>query len=321
MALRPAVFLDRDGTLNVQTIRDGKPYAADRLEDFRLFDGVPEACRALKAAGFLLVVVTNQPEVGRGTVSEATVDAIHARLRELVPEIDRVEACYDAGRGEGSLRRKPGPGMVLDAAKALGIDLTRSWMVGDRWRDVECGKRAGVKTVFIDFQYSEKFTAAPDYTVDTFREAASLIIGMAGGAGPGVYSPCPISNSDLNSGLRKPMKSLNDLKIQLYADGADKAGILDLYSKPYIKGLTTNPSLMKKAGIKDYEAFARDILKTVTAKPISLEVFTEDFTDMKRQALKISAMAKNVYTKIPITNSRGESSLPLVRELVIGIFV
>jgi len=111
------------------------------------------------------------------------------------------------------------------------------------------------------------------------------------------------------------MKSLNDLTIQLYADGADKAGILDLYSKPYIKGLTTNPSLMKKAGIKDYEEFAKDILKTVTAKPISLEVFTDDFTDMRRQALKISALGKNVYTKIPITNSRGESSLPLVKEL------
>jgi transaldolase len=111
------------------------------------------------------------------------------------------------------------------------------------------------------------------------------------------------------------MKSLNDLKIQLYADGADKAGILDLYAKPYIKGLTTNPSLMKKAGIKDYEAFAKDILQTVVAKPISLEVFTDDFTDMKRQALKISALGKNVYTKIPITNSRGESSLPLIKDL------
>jgi len=111
------------------------------------------------------------------------------------------------------------------------------------------------------------------------------------------------------------MKSLNDLKIQLYADGADKAGIIELYAKPYIKGLTTNPSLMKKAGIHDYEAFAKDILQTVTAKPISLEVFTDEFVEMKRQALKISALGKNVYTKIPITNSRGESSLPLIKEL------
>ena len=111
------------------------------------------------------------------------------------------------------------------------------------------------------------------------------------------------------------MKSLADLKIQLYADGADKAGILDLYAKPYIKGLTTNPSLMRKAGIKDYEAFAKDILQTVTAKPISLEVFTDDIVDMKRQALKITAWAPNVYTKIPITNSKGESCLPLIKEL------
>jgi len=111
------------------------------------------------------------------------------------------------------------------------------------------------------------------------------------------------------------MRSLNDLKIQIYADGADKAGILELYAKPYIKGLTTNPSLMKKAGIKNYEAFARDILQTVTAKPISLEVFSDEFSEMKRQGLKIAAWGKNVYVKIPITNSRGESSIPLIREL------
>jgi transaldolase len=111
------------------------------------------------------------------------------------------------------------------------------------------------------------------------------------------------------------MKSLADLKIQIYADGADKAGILDLYAKPYIKGLTTNPTLMKKAGIKDYEAFAKDILQTVTAKPISLEVFTDDIADMKRQAAKINSWARNVYVKIPITNSKGESTLALIKEL------
>jgi transaldolase len=111
------------------------------------------------------------------------------------------------------------------------------------------------------------------------------------------------------------MKSLNDLKIQIYADGADKAGILELYAKPYIKGLTTNPTLMNKAGIKDYEAFSKDILKTVTAKPISLEVFTDDLVDMKRQALKIASWGSNVYVKIPITNSVGLSCIPLVKEL------
>jgi transaldolase len=110
-------------------------------------------------------------------------------------------------------------------------------------------------------------------------------------------------------------KSLTDLKVQIYADGADKAGILDLYAKPYIKGLTTNPTLMKKVGIKDYEAFARDILQTVTSKPISLEVFSDEFPEMKRQGLKIASWGQNVYVKIPITNSRGESSIPLIRDL------
>jgi len=111
------------------------------------------------------------------------------------------------------------------------------------------------------------------------------------------------------------MITLNNLKVQIYADGADKAGILDLYGKPYIKGLTTNPTLMKKAGIKDYEAFAKDILQTVTQKPLSFEVFSDDFSEMKRQAAKIASWGKNVYVKIPITNSVGQPSIPLIAEL------
>jgi D-glycero-D-manno-heptose 1,7-bisphosphate phosphatase len=179
MALRPAVFLDRDGTLNVQIIRDGKPFPPDKAADFRLYDGVPVGCRALKAAGFALVVATNQPDVGRGTVPQSVVEAMHAQLLRDVPEIDRIEVCFDPGRGEISRRRKPEPGMLLDAAQALGIDMARSWMVGDRWRDVDCGKRAGVKTVFIDFGYSEEFSSLPDYTVRTFPEAVAVILGAS----------------------------------------------------------------------------------------------------------------------------------------------
>lgn len=111
------------------------------------------------------------------------------------------------------------------------------------------------------------------------------------------------------------MPALQNLKIQIYADGADKAGILDLYAKPYIKGLTTNPTLMRKVGITDYEAFARDVLTHVTQKPISLEVFSDDFSEMRRQALKIASWGSNVFVKIPITNSHGESSAPLIRNL------
>ncbi len=108
---------------------------------------------------------------------------------------------------------------------------------------------------------------------------------------------------------------LQQLKVKVFADGADKAGILSLNANPLIQGMTTNPTLMRKAGIKDYEAFAKDLLQTVTAKPISFEVFSDDFPEMKRQALKIAAWGKNVFVKIPITNTRNESSLPLIKEL------
>jgi transaldolase len=111
------------------------------------------------------------------------------------------------------------------------------------------------------------------------------------------------------------MNTLQELKVKIYADGADKAGILSLNDNPLIQGMTTNPTLMRKAGIKDYEAFARDILQTVTTKPISFEVFSDEFSEMHRQALKIAAWQKNVFVKIPITNTRSESALPLVREL------
>ena len=109
-------------------------------------------------------------------------------------------------------------------------------------------------------------------------------------------------------------RTLKDLKVKLYADGADKKGMLELNANPLIQGLTTNPSLMRKAGITDFEAFARDVLQTITVKPLSLEVFSDEFAEMKRQGLKINGWAKNVYVKIPITNARGESALPLIKE-------
>jgi D-glycero-D-manno-heptose 1,7-bisphosphate phosphatase len=180
-AFRRAVFLDRDGTLNRQVIRDGKPYPPATLAEFELFPGVPEACARLAAAGYVLVVATNQPDVGRGTQSQAVVEAMHARLRELVPSITQIEVCYAAGLDKAlppDRRRKPEPGMLFDAAMALDLDLSRSWMVGDRWRDIDCGRRAGVRTVFIDFGYAEELRAAPDFTVRSFADAAQTILAL-----------------------------------------------------------------------------------------------------------------------------------------------
>lgn len=182
---RPAVFLDRDGTLNVQVIREGKPYPPQTLDEFRLFPDVPAACAQLAASGYVLVVATNQPDVGRGTQSQAVVEAMHAQLLHLVPAISHIEACYAPGSSYSSAptppdpRRKPEPGMLLDAARTLGLDLARSWMIGDRWRDIDCGKRAGVRTIFIDYNYAEPLSAAPDFTVHTFAEAAATILRAA----------------------------------------------------------------------------------------------------------------------------------------------
>jgi transaldolase len=111
------------------------------------------------------------------------------------------------------------------------------------------------------------------------------------------------------------MTAVEKLNVKIFADGADKAGMLEMYAKPFVKGLTTNPTLMAKAGIKDYEAFARDILDEIRDKPLSLEVFSDDIADMERQALKIASWGDNVYVKIPVSNTKGETTGPLIRRL------
>ncbi len=111
------------------------------------------------------------------------------------------------------------------------------------------------------------------------------------------------------------MKTVEDLKVKIFADGADMAGMLEMHAKPYIKGLTTNPTLMKKAGVVDYRAFCRDVLRTIRDKPLSFEVFSDDIDEMERQALEIAGWADNVYVKIPVTNTRGHSCCALIRTL------
>jgi transaldolase len=111
------------------------------------------------------------------------------------------------------------------------------------------------------------------------------------------------------------MKKVEDLKVKIFADGADKTAMLEMYQKPFIKGLTTNPTLMNKAGIRDYRAFCKDILLSIKDKPLSFEVFSDDFKEMERQALEIASWADNVYVKIPITNTKSETCYPLVKKL------
>lgn len=174
--MRRAVFLDRDGVINRALERESKPYPPRNLDEFEILPDVPAACAKLKAAGFLLVVATNQPDVGRGTLAMEVVEKIHAHMTSQLP-VDRVEVCFHSGAGASDCDcRKPKPGMLRRAARELNLDLAQSWMVGDRWRDVDCGHAAGCKTIFIDCGYAEELKQKPDFYARNLGEAADIIL-------------------------------------------------------------------------------------------------------------------------------------------------
>ncbi len=170
---RRAVFLDRDGVLNLPIVRNGLPHAPTSVAEFELYPEVPAACERLRSLGLALVVVTNQPDIARGTLDSAVVDAIHATLRDQI-EVDGVYVCRHDD-DDACDCRKPAPGLLVRAAGDLGLDLPRSVMVGDRWRDVEAGRRAGCRTVFIDRGYREPTPDSPDQIAASLAEAAAWI--------------------------------------------------------------------------------------------------------------------------------------------------
>jgi D-glycero-D-manno-heptose 1,7-bisphosphate phosphatase len=172
---RSAVFFDRDGVLNEAIVAYGVPHSPAGLQEFRLVPGAAQALGRLKAAGFVLVVVTNQPEVRRGRISLDAVEEMHARLGAELP-LDAVYVCYhDAA--DACDCRKPKPGLLLRAAADLGLDLASSYFIGDRWRDVDAGAAAGCKTILIDYGYRERPPASkPDARVASLEEAVGWII-------------------------------------------------------------------------------------------------------------------------------------------------
>jgi D-glycero-D-manno-heptose 1,7-bisphosphate phosphatase len=145
-----------------------------------ILPGVEDACRALKSAGFLLVVVTNQPDIGRGTLDQRVVEEVHRYMSDVLP-IDLVLTCFHGGEeyGQPCECRKPRTGMLRRAADQLQIALSQSYMIGDRWRDIDCGKRAGCTTVFIDWGYAEDLRELPDHRAISLPDAARII--LAGG--------------------------------------------------------------------------------------------------------------------------------------------
>jgi D-glycero-D-manno-heptose 1,7-bisphosphate phosphatase len=172
--VKRAVFLDRDGVINRAFVRGGKPYPPRTLDEFELLPGVESAIQSLREAGFLVVVVTNQPDVGTGAQKREIVEAMHATLVDRYL-CDAIKVCYHTD-ADGCDCRKPRPGMLLEAAEELYIDLKHSFMVGDRWRDVAAGHAAGCYTFFVDYRYGEARPESPDAVVESLAEATQYIL-------------------------------------------------------------------------------------------------------------------------------------------------
>lgn len=173
--LRRAAFLDRDGVITRCRIEAGRPYPPRSLAEVEILPGVAEALLALREAGLMTLVVTNQPDVARGTLRREVVDAIHVELASRLAIDGFFVCCHDDA--DACDCRKPRPGLLLRAARELAIDLSTSYMIGDRWRDVEAGVHAGCRTILIDYHYAERRSARePIATVGSLAEAAAWIL-------------------------------------------------------------------------------------------------------------------------------------------------
>jgi len=173
-AARRAVFVDRDGVLIRAVVRGGQPFPVKRADEVEVLDGATEACAALRQAGLLVVVVTNQPDVARGTATVAAVQAINDEIARTV-EVDAFLSCLHDD-ADGCQCRKPRPGMLTYAADRWDVALTSSFIVGDRWRDIDAGQRCGCRTIFVDHGYDEQPPNSPDLTVTGLAGATSWIL-------------------------------------------------------------------------------------------------------------------------------------------------
>jgi D-glycero-D-manno-heptose 1,7-bisphosphate phosphatase len=172
-----AVFLDRDGVINEVVLRNGRPHPPPSLETLVFAAGAAQAITSLRAAGFRIIVVTNQPDVATGAQCRAVVEAMHAHMQSLFP-IDAVKVCYHVD-SDNCPCRKPRPGMLLEAAREWSLDLARCFMVGDRWRDVGAGKNAGCTSILVGSGYGEPCPARPDAVAASLLEASQWILAQA----------------------------------------------------------------------------------------------------------------------------------------------
>lgn len=171
----PAVFLDRDGVINQAVVRDGRPYPPASQNDVEIIPGAISSIQRLEERGYILIGITNQPDVARGTQSREIVEGINAMIQSRLP-LREIFVCYHDNNANCDCR-KPKPGLILQAAEKYGIDLSQSWMVGDRWKDITAGQAAGLKTIFVDYHYNEPYNGPlADFTVDDMAKVADIIL-------------------------------------------------------------------------------------------------------------------------------------------------
>jgi|SoiMetStandDraft_2_1073263.scaffolds.fasta_scaffold152109_2 D-glycero-D-manno-heptose 1,7-bisphosphate phosphatase len=171
----PAIFLDRDGTINRAIVRDGKPYPPSRFDELEILPGSFTAFSRLADFGYVLIGVTNQPDVARGTQSREMVESFNAMIKSKLP-VREIFVCYHDNLDNCNCR-KPKPGLILQAADQYGLDLWRSWMVGDRWKDIAAGHAVRLKTIFVDYHYAETYQGDPaDFTVEDIAYLADIIL-------------------------------------------------------------------------------------------------------------------------------------------------
>jgi D-glycero-D-manno-heptose 1,7-bisphosphate phosphatase len=171
----PAIFLDRDGIINRAVVREGKPYAPDRVQDVEILPGIITSLQRLAGCGYVFIGITNQPDVARGLQSRPVVESINKLILSRLP-IREIFVCYHDNADDCACR-KPKPGLILQAAKKYNLELSKSWMIGDRWKDVAAGQAAGLKTVFVDYQYAETYKGAKaDFVVHDTVALADIIL-------------------------------------------------------------------------------------------------------------------------------------------------
>jgi transaldolase len=313
------ILLDRDGVLNRVVVDPEQGTIDSPLHpgQVSLLPGVAEAVARLTAAGYGLAIVTNQPAAAKRKTTRANLEAVHEAVVKGVSSrggrILSSHVCFHRAEDECACR-KPKPGLLLEALERHpGFDRAGAWMVGDGVTDVQAGAALGLRTAFLGPRKCDACKILSQCELTPTWWGADLLaftdhlLSNEGGAPMILARPLET--------LEAPAPSRNGLRVQVFADGANLESMLALASDPLVKGFTTNPTLMRQSGVKDYAAFSRQVLEAIPDKPISFEVLADDPSEIRRQALLIASWGDNVYVKVPVTNSEGIPLYSLVRDL------